>query len=103
MISGCRRLQYEETDGVRGCVTAARRWSVAGGGTRLEALSISKSTRQTPTHRSAAKGGANHPPRSPDPDSLIGYAKLLELAQLETPGLGSARVGRPNPNQRKIA
>jgi len=42
-------------------------------------MSISKSTRRVSTHASSRKGGANKPPLPPDPESLIGYAKLLKL------------------------
>ena len=42
-------------------------------------MSYSKSTRKASTHRSTTKGGANQPPLPPDPESLLGYAKLLKL------------------------
>ena len=42
-------------------------------------MSLSKSTRKVSTHCSTSKGGANKQPLPPDPESLIGYAKLLKL------------------------
>ena len=42
-------------------------------------MSLSKTTRKVSTHRSTSKGGANKTPLPPDPESLIGYAKLLKL------------------------
>lgn len=42
-------------------------------------MSLSKTTRKVSTHRSTSKVGANKIPLPPDPESLIGYAKLLKL------------------------
>lgn len=42
-------------------------------------MSKSKSSGKPSTHRSTSKGGANKTPLPPDPESLIGYAKLLKL------------------------
>ena len=42
-------------------------------------MSKSKSTGKVSTHCSTSKGGANKIPLPPDPESLIGYAKLLKL------------------------
>ena len=45
-------------------------------------MSQSKSSGKSSTHRSTSKGSANKQPLPPDPESLIGYAKLLKLRSL---------------------
>jgi len=57
-------------------------WAEVERAARLEVMSKSKSSGKPSTHRSTSKGGANKTPLPPDPESLLGYAKLLKLRSL---------------------